>query len=183
MKPLLDFFPALAFFGAYIAADIYTATIVLIASLFLVVLVYRLWKREWHRAHLITAVVAAVLGGLTLYLHDDTFIKLKPTLVYAVFALALFGSHLIGSKVLLARIPQTSVRLPDAVWRRVNLAWGLFFVFCALLNLFVAYTYSQDTWVKFKTFGFTAIMFVFLLAHAPFLARYLQESESPDTSP
>jgi intracellular septation protein len=177
MKTLLDLLPAIAFFGAYLATDIYTATIALIASLVFVVIVYRLWKKEWHKAHLVTAIVASLLGGLTLYLHDDLFIKLKPTLVYTVFALALFGSHVIGDKVLLARIPQSSVRLPDAVWRKVNLAWGLFFVFCALLNLYVAFSYSQDTWVKFKTFGFTALMFVFLIAHAPFLSRYLQDGE------
>lgn len=175
MKILLDFLPAAAFFGAYLLGDIYTATIALIASLFFVVAVYRIWKGEWHKSHLITAIVAAVLGGLTLYWRDDRFIRLKPTLVYAAFAIALLGSQFIGKKVLLARIPQNSVQLPDAVWRKVNLAWVVFFAGCAVLNLYVAEHYSQDTWVKFKTFGFTLLMFAFLLAHAPFLSRYLSE--------
>ncbi len=178
MKALLDFLPALAFFGAYLASDIYTATAVLIGALFVLVIAYRLLENRWHKAHLITALVAGALGGMTLYLRDDTFIKLKPTLVYAVFAIALFGSHFIGSKVLLARIPQSSVQLPDSVWRKVNMAWVLFFVFCAALNLVVAYGYSQDFWVKFKTFGFTALMFVFMVGHVPFLSRYLQEAEN-----
>lgn len=173
MKALLDLAPALIFFGAYLLADIYTATVALVVSLFVVVALYRLWKRQWHKAHLATAVIAALLGGLTVYVHDPVFIKLKPTAVYAVFSLALLASHAIGPQVLLERIPQTAFRLPPPVWRKVNFAWALFFAFCALLNLYVARHYDEATWVRFKTFGFTVLMFVFMLAHAPFLSRYL----------
>jgi intracellular septation protein len=175
VKFLLDFSPALLFFGAYLLADIYVATGVLIASLFGIVGVYWFWKRELHKAHLVTALVAALLGGLTIYIHDPTFIKVKPTVVYGIFALVLLGSQFIGDKPLLQRIPQRAIVMPDAVWRRVNLAWALFFVLCAVLNLYVAERFDEATWVKFKTFGFTALMFVFLLAHAPFLARYLPQ--------
>lgn len=175
MKFLLDFSPALLFFGAYFLTDIYTATAVLIGALFALVVVYWVWKRELHKAHLATAVVAAVLGGLTIYIHDPMFIKFKPTAVYAVFALALLGSHFIGERVLLQRIPQKAFTLPDAVWRKVNLAWVLFFLGCALLNLYVAASYDEATWVKFKTFGFTVLMFVFMMAHLPFLQRYLPQ--------
>ncbi len=177
MKTLLDLLPAAAFFGAYLYGGIYTATGVLVASLFFVVIVYRLWKKEWHKTHLITAIVAGVMGGLTLYIHDPAFIKLKPTVLYAVFSVALLGSHVIGGKVLLARIPQATFQLPEPVWRRVNLAWAVFFAICAVLNYYVAMSYDEVTWVKFKTFGFTALMFVFMLAHAPFLMRYLQQDE------
>lgn len=180
MKFFLDLLPALAFFGVYLAADIYVATAALIASLFVVVAVYRVWRGEWHKTHLITAVLALVLGGLTIYVRDPAFIKFKPTAVYAVFALVLLGSHVIGERVLLQRIPQSMVRMPDAVWRRVNLAWALFFAFCAALNWYVAEAYDEATWVKFKTFGFTVLMFVFMLAHAPFLSRYLQQDRPSD---
>jgi len=175
MKFLLDMLPALAFFGAYYLADIYTATIALIVSLFLLVTIYWFWEKRLHKAHFITAMVALVLGGITLAVHDPAFIKYKPTVVYAVFALALLGSHLVGDRVLLARLPQKSIQLPQPVWRKVNFVWALFFAFCAVLNLYVAANFSEATWVKFKTFGFTALMFVFLLAHAPFLSRYLQQ--------
>jgi intracellular septation protein len=77
--------------------------------------------------------------------------------------------------VLLARIPQDVIALPEPVWRKVNLAWALFFLGCAALNWYVAHHYDEATWVKFKTFGFTALTFVFLLAHAPFLSRYLPQ--------
>jgi intracellular septation protein len=176
VKFLLDFAPALLFFAAYFLADIYVATAVLIVAAIGLVLVYRLWQGRWHQSHMVVAVLATVLGGLTLIIQDPSFIKFKPTAVYGVFALALLGSHFVGKQVLLARIPQQTFKFPDPVWRRVNLAWGVFFIGCAALNWYVAGHYDEATWVKFKTFGFTALMFVFLLAHAPFLARYLPQA-------
>lgn len=175
MKFLLDLAPALLFFGAYYLGNIYIATGVLIAALFGLVLAYWLWKRQIHKVHLVTAIVAGVLGGMTIYIHDPAFIKFKPTALYAIFAIALLLSHLVGERVLLARIPQTTIQLPESVWRRVNLAWAVFFGICALLNLYIAQHYDEATWVKFKTFGFSALMFAFLVAHTPFLARYLPQ--------
>ncbi|MBI2382805.1 MAG: septation protein IspZ [Gammaproteobacteria bacterium] len=175
MKTLLDLAPALLFFGAYLARDIYVATAVLIAALFGVVAAYWLWKRELHKGHLVAAVLAAVLGGVTLYVHDPVFIKLKPTAVYAVFALALIASHFVGGRVLMQRLGEKALPLPEPLWRRLNLAWAAFFVGCAALNLYVAEAYDEATWVKFKTFGFSALMLLFMLAHAPFVSRYLPQ--------
>lgn len=177
MKLLLDNLPLLAFFAAYFVYDLYVATAALIAGSVATVLIYRIWKGQWQRVQIAVAVVASVLGGMTLYLHDPNFIKIKPTVVYAMFAIALLGSHFIGARVLLARLPQNVVTLPDAVWRRVNLAWAAFFAVCSALNLYIAFHFSEAAWVKFKTFGFTGMMFVFLLAHAPILARYLNQDE------
>ena len=175
MKFLLDYSPALLFFGMYFLADIYVATAVLIVSAIALVLIYRLRQGKWHKTHLTVAVLATVLGGLTLIIRDPVFIMFKPSAVYAVFALALLGSHFVGERVLLARLPQKLIDLPEPVWRKVNLAWALFFLGCAALNFYVAGHYDEATWVKFKTFGFTVLMFVFLIAHAPFLHRYLPQ--------
>jgi intracellular septation protein len=177
MKFLLDFAPALIFLGVYATYGIYTATIALIIALFALVAIYWLRERRIHKAHLVTAIIAAVLGGLTLYIRDPAFIMYKPSVVYGVFALVLLGSHVIGDRVLLARLPQKAITLPDPVWRKVNFAWALFFIGCALLNLYVAHHYTEATWVKFKTFGFTALMFVFMIGHAPFLKAYLPKDE------
>lgn len=177
MKQILDFLPALAFLGGYFLGDIYQATIALIASLALVVVAYGVLERRLHKAHFITLLVAAALGGLTLYVHDPRFIKFKPTAVYALFAIALLASHWIGPQVLMQRLGAKLVALPDAIWRRVNLAWVLFFSLLAVLNLLVAANFSEATWVKFKVFGFTVLTFAFMLAHAPFLARYLPNEE------
>ncbi|MFP5306532.1 MAG: septation protein A [Gammaproteobacteria bacterium] len=175
MNMLLDFAPALLFFGAYYLYGIYVATAVLIVALIALVGVYWLREKRIHKAHFITALVAAALGGLTLWIRDPAFIQFKPTAVYAVFALALLASHVIGDKVLLARLPQKTIQLPDPVWRRVNIAWAAFFAFCAVLNLYIAQHFSEKVWVQFKTFGFTGLMFVFLMAHVPFLRRYLPD--------
>lgn len=177
MNFLLDTAPAILFFAAYSYAGIYTATAVLIVALFALVGVYWLKEKRIHKMHLITAIVSAVFGGLTLAVHDPAFIKFKPTVLYALFSIALLASHVIGDRVLLQRIPQKAIVAPDAVWRRLNFIWALFFAFCAALNLYVAAHYDEATWVKFKTFGFTALMFVFLLCHAPVLMRY-QQTES-----
>src|SRR3546814_11585644 len=84
-------------------------------------------EHRLHKAHFITTLVALVLGGLTIYVHDARFIKFKPTVVYAVFSLALLGRHLIGDRVLLARLAQKSIQLTDTIWRKVNFAWAHFF--------------------------------------------------------
>ena len=177
MKVLFDYAWVPLFGGAYLYGGIYLATEVLIATLFAMVGAWWLWKRELNKTYLAIALMTGVLGGLTLYLRDPEFIKFKPTAVYLAFSAALLGSHFFGDRVLLARMPQHAITLPDAVWRRVNLAWGVYFFGCALLNLYVAGHYDEATWVKFKLFGFTALTFLFALAHLPFLWRYLPQEE------
>ncbi|HEU0195913.1 MAG TPA: septation protein IspZ [Nevskiaceae bacterium] len=177
MNSLLDLIPALLFFGAYLYKGIYAATAVLIVAMFALVAVYWFKDHRLHKLYLVTAIVAGVFGGLTLYLRDPLFIKLKPTVAYGLIAIVFLASQFIGKKVVLARIPQKVIELPDAVWRRLNLAWVGFFVFCALLNLYIAYGFSEKVWVNFNVFGFTALTFVFLLAHAPFLMHYLPSDD------
>jgi intracellular septation protein len=175
MKLALDYSPLVAFFLAYYFGDIYVATGVLMATLWLVFFTHRLAFGQWSKTYLWVGLIATVLGALTLYLRDPAFIKLKPTIVYGVLSAALIASHFVGDKVLVARLPQQVLVMPDAVWRRVNLAWAFFFAGCAVLNLYVAHQFSEATWVKFKVVGFTVLPFLFALANAPFLSRYLIE--------
>lgn len=175
MAAILDLIPAALFFAAYALYGLYVATAVLIVASWILVAAVWFRTRRVPQMQLAVAIVVAVFGGLTLALHDPGFIKIKPTVLYGALALALLGSHFIGDKVLLARIPQQMIVMPDAMWRRVNLAWVAFFVFCAALNLYVAANFSEATWVKVKVFGFTGLTFVFLLLHAPFLSRYFVE--------
>lgn len=179
MAAVLDLIPALLFVAAYALYGLYVATAVLIVACWALVGVLWLQRRRLPAMALGVAVVASVFGGLTLALHDPAFIKLKPTIFYGALAAVLLGSQFIGDKVLLARVPQQLVVMPETIWRRVNLAWVVFFVGCALLNLYVAAHYSEATWVKIKAFGFTALMFVFLLLHAPFLSKYLVDPDAP----
>lgn len=176
MNALIDFLPAVAFFVAWKLYGVYAATAVLIAAMFALVAWYGVRERRLHKVHFFTALVAAVLGGITLYVHDARFIKFKPTVIYAVFALVLLGSQVIGGTVLLQRLGRKTLELPDAVWRRVNLAWAIFFAFSALLNWYIAFHLPEAVWVNFKVYGFSVLMLVFLLAHLPFLKRYLPQS-------
>jgi intracellular septation protein len=177
MTQLLDLLPLGLFFAAYSLYDLYVATGVLIAASFALVLVQWLRTRKLPRVTLFTALAVGVFGGLTIWLRDPQFIKLKLTFIYAIFALALLGSQVVGARVLMARLGSATITLPEPVWRRVNFAWALFFLLCAGLNLYVADNFSEAVWVKFKVFGVTALMFAFILLHAPFLARYLPDDE------
>ncbi|HEX4871722.1 MAG TPA: septation protein IspZ [Nevskiaceae bacterium] len=180
---LLDLLPGLLFLAALYLGDIYQATAVLIVSL-LALAGLHWWKDgRPHKLHTTAALAALVLGGLTLLLRDSSFVKYKTSVVNGLIAAALLGSHVIGDKVLLARLPQQAIRLPDAVWRRVNLAWAGFFTGIALLNLYVMQHFDDRSWGLFKTFGVSVLMFIFLLAHLPFLSRYLPQDEAAKPGP
>ena len=182
MKSLIDLLPALLFLAALFLGDIYKATATLMASLVLLAAWY--WWRDGkpHKLHTFSAAVVLVLGGATLLIQDSSFVKYKTTVVNGIIALLFLGSHVIGDKVLLQRIPQQAVVMPDAIWRRVNVAWAFFFGSVAALNLYVMHNFDDRTWGLFKTVGVSALMFVFMLGHLPFLARYVQH-EPPPTPP
>ena len=175
MKFLFDFFPVLLFFIAYKLHDIYVATVVAIAASFVQVGWYWLQNRRFEKMHIIMLVLIVVLGGLTLALQDETFIKWKPTLVNWAFAIAFVGSQFIGSKPIVQRLMESAIKLPDQVWLRLNIMWVLFFVFLGGLNLYVAYTFDTDTWVDFKLFGLTGLSFAFIIAQAFYIGRYVKE--------
>lgn len=175
MHKWIDSVPAVAFLAAVIWRDIYFATVILVVALFALVAWYGVMEKRIHRMHLGTALVALVLGGLTLAIHDPLFIKFKPTAVYLVFAVILAASHFFASGVIMQRLGRSMIELPEPLWRRINLAWAVFFVFCAGLNVVFALSLSDEHWALVKTFGFTALMFLFLLAHLPFVSAYLPE--------
>ncbi len=171
--------PALLFVGAVFLTNIYTATAILIVALFGLVAFYAVVEKRLHKMHFGTAVAALVLGGLTLAVRDPLFIKYKPTVIYAVFALIITTSHFIGERVVMQRLGHKTLQMPEELWRRINMAWALFFAGCAGLNAVLAVSLSDEHWALVKTFGFTGLMFVFLLAHIPFVHRYLPEDGKP----
>ena len=177
MKSLIDLIPALLFFGALVKYDIFIATAVLIPALFVAAMGHWYIDKKLPKTQIWVAVMALVLGGSTLLLRDPLFIKIKPTIIYLIFAIVLYGSRFIGEKPLLARIPQNMLVMPQPVWDRLHTAWALFFLFNAALNIYV-FTYFDDvTWGAYKAFGVTVMMFVFMMAHIPFLHKYIQEDE------
>ena len=184
MKFLFDLFPLLLFFAAFKLYDIYVATSVAIVASFAQVGYYWLQHHKFETMHLITLAVIVVFGGLTLVLHDDNFIKWKPTILYWVFASLVLGSHAFGKKTAMERMLGKQLALSPRVWRYYNLSWGLFFLVAGALNLYVAFYYAlhepadvrQATWVNFKVFGLMGLTLGFAAIQALFLARYMKET-------
>ncbi|MGD2119791.1 MAG: septation protein A [Chromatiales bacterium] len=178
MKFLADFFPILLFFIAYKFYGIYVATAVAIAASFVQVGYSKLRHKKVEKMHLVTLVLLVVFGGLTLVLRDPLFIKWKPTVVNWLFAVAFLGSPLFSEKNLLQRMMDQAVTLPAKIWQRLNLVWVAFFISIGLLNLYVAFNYSEETWVNFKLFGMMGITFVFVIAQGFYIARHVADNNN-----
>ncbi len=177
MKLLFDLFPVILFFIAFKFAGVFAATAAAIGATFAQVawVKYRHGKVDtmlWVSLGIIT-----VFGGATLLLHDETFIKWKPTILYWFFAAALLFSNILFRKNLLRAMLSEKLSLPDRVWGNLNLAWSAFFGALGLLNLYVAFSYSTDAWVNFKLFGTTALMLLFILAQSALLAKHVEEDK------
>ena len=121
--------------------------------------------------------IISVFGGATLILHDETFIKWKPSVLYWLFSLILLGSNIFFKKNLMQSLLKEKMALPLRVWNRLNLSWSLFFLLLGFINLYVAFNYSTDTWVNFKLFGFTGMMLVFIIGQSAWLSKYIDEKK------
>ncbi len=178
MKLLFDFFPIILFFAAYKLQGIYVATLVAIVATFVQVGWLWLCHRRVETMHLVTLGLIVVFGGATLYLHDEQFIKWKPTVINWLFGLAFLVSQFVGKKPFIQRMMGGNIELPPSVWSRLNLSWALFFLFLGAVNLFVVYIFDTDTWVNFKLFGMLGLTLAFVIVQALFLSRYLPEPQS-----
>ncbi len=123
--------------------------------------------------------IIAVFGGATLALHDETFIKLKPTVLYWLFGAVIAAADLLFRRNLIRAMLGAQVLMPDAAWARLNWSWAAFFAFMGAANLYVAYNFSTDTWVNFKLFGGMGLMLLFVLLQALFFARHIEEKKEP----
>ena len=174
MQILADYFPLILFFVAFKWQGIYVATAVAIVASIAQIGWLR-WKRgRIAPVHWMSLAIITVFGGATLILHDDTFIKWKPTVLYGLFGTILAVGRLGFGRNLISYVMQGIV-LPQAVWARVTWSWVAFFAFMAVLNWYVAFHYPLDTWVNFKVWGGMGLFLVFALAQGMFLARHLQE--------
>lgn len=180
MKMLADLFPVILFFIAYQLFDIYVATQVAIAAAVLQVAYHKLRYGKVENTQWLTLGLLVVFGGLTLALRDPTFIKWKPTVVNWLFAAAFLLSQIFMRRSLLRRMMDHAIALPDAAWLRLNTAWVTFFFGMGVLNLYIAYNFSEQTWVNFKLFGFLGLTLAFMLAQGFYLARHMQ-TDTPTT--
>ena len=173
MKLLLDFLPIALFFGAYKLFDIFVATGVLMAATVLQMGTIYLLDRKLQAMHKITLALILVFGSLTLLLHDDTFIKWKPTLLYTGLAVALAFALWVMKKSFLKLLLGSQLVLPDTVWMRLNVAWIMYCVFMAALNSYVALYFSTDTWMNFKLWGYVFPL-SFIVAQGIYIAPFIK---------
>ena len=178
MKFLFDIFPVVLFFAAFKFFGIYTATTVAIIATALQIGWAWLKHRKVENMQWISLALIVVFGGATLLLRDETFIKWKPTVLYLLFAATLLVSNFAFHKNLIKSMMEKQVSAPDAVWKKLLFGWAGFFAVMSVLNLYVAYNYSTDTWVSFKLFGGIGLMIVFVLGQAVLLAPHMKEKET-----
>ncbi|MGE4220085.1 MAG: septation protein A [Alphaproteobacteria bacterium] len=171
LKPASDYGPLAVFFAAYWLGDLLTATAALMAATALALAASLVLERRVPLLPLITAAVVGIFGGLTLWLADETFIKMKPTIVQLLFAAILFGGLLFG-KPLLKPLLESAWKLRERGWTLLTFRFAVFFLVMAGLNELVWRTQSTDVWVNFKVFGIILITFLFTLAQVPMIGRY-----------
>ena len=165
LGPLILFFVANAYFGLFRATGIFmVATIVTLAVSWAL-------TRRLAIMPLVSAVVVLIFGSLALYLQNETFIKIKPTIIYLLFGGTLLGGLAFG-RPLLGYVFDSVFRLDDTGWRKLTLRWGLFFLAMAALNEAVRLYFDTDTWVAFKAFGFVPLTIAFTLSQMPLIQRH-----------
>ena len=155
-------------------AGIFVATAVFMVAILASLAVSYALTRHLPVMAMVTAVIVVVFGGLTLVLHDETFIKMKPTIIYVMFAALLFGG-LWFNKPLLAIVFDSVFDLTPEGWRKLTLRWAVFFLALAVLNEIVWRTQSTDVWVNFKVFGVMPMTFIFAALQYPLLQKYATE--------
>jgi intracellular septation protein len=177
MKQLLEFIPIILFFIAFKFYDIYVATaVVIVATLIQVTITWFKYKKvevmQW-----ITLGLILVMGGATLYLQDEQFIKWKLTIIEWLFGFAFLGSQFFGKKPFVERMMGANLELPSPIWKKLNLMWATFFISVGFINIYVMQNYNTDDWVTFKTFGVPALMLIFIVFQMFFIYKYIPKTE------
>jgi intracellular septation protein len=174
MKFLFDLFPVVLFFVAFKVFDIYVATAAAIAATFLQIGWLKWKRRRVDTMMWVTLAIIVVFGGATLLLHDETFIKWKPTVLYWLFGAILAVGRVAFRRNLLAALMK-GMALPDPIWARVTWVWVAFLVGMGVANLYVAQNYPTAIWVNFKVWGAMILFFLLAVGTVASVARYLPE--------
>ncbi|MFZ2298834.1 MAG: septation protein A [Burkholderiales bacterium RIFCSPLOWO2_12_FULL_64_99] len=156
-------------------APVLLATVVVVVATMLQILVLKALGKRVDKMLWAGLAVVVVLGGLTLWFHDETFIKWKPTVIYWLMSAGFLITEIVLGKKMLRQMMGGQVDVPEAVWRNLGWAWVLFFAGMGVLNLWVAFNFPTDTWVSFKMWGSLGLTLVFTLAQGVYLSRHMTE--------
>lgn len=178
MQLLFDFFPVIAFFVAYKLADIYVATGVIIAAVVIQVGIQWYRHRKVSPMTLISGALVLVFGTITLLVHDKTFIQWKPTVLNWLFGAGFLVSQFFGEQPVIQRLMGANLSLERPLWIKLNLMWVAFFFVMGALNLYVAFSFDESTWVNFKLFGMLGLTMVFALLQGVWLSSKLPADET-----
>jgi intracellular septation protein len=178
MKFLFDLFPVILFFIAFKIWGIYAATAVAIVASFVQIGWVWLRHRKVDKMLWMSLVVIVVFGGATLALHDETFIKWKPTVLYWLFCATLLVGALGFRKNLIKSMMKEQITLPEPAWNKLLASWIGFFAMMGVANLYVAFNYSTDVWVNFKLFGGMGLMLIFVIMQALMLSKYVIDKDA-----
>ena len=182
MKFLFDFFPVILFFVAFKVSDIFVATAVAIAATVVQIGWVLARGKKVTNMQWMSLAIIVIFGGATLILRDETFIKWKPSVLYWLAGVVFLGGLAFGTNLVKA-VMSEGLALPEPIWTKLCVAWGIFFLCKGTLNLWVAYNFSTETWVNFKLFGGIGLMVAFVIAQALWLSKYVHEEPPKDASP
>lgn len=183
MQLLIDFFPIIVFFAVYRLYGIYAATAAIIVAMALQIAYQWVRHRTVSKMLLVSAVLVALLGGITLALQDPLFIQWKPTIVNWLFAAAFLGSHWIGDKTLTQRVMDHAIQLEPDFWRQLNWMWVANFLVLGAVNIYVVYNFDEATWVNFKLFGILGLTLLTAIGQAIWISARTQTHESAEKEP
>jgi intracellular septation protein len=178
MQLLIDYIPIVIFIVAYFFKDIYFATAVLMATMPVILLLQWLVTRKVNRIYLASTALILVLGAATLFFRNPLFLYWKPTVLNWVIGLVFLGSLWVGDKPIVQRMLGAAAELTNEQWRTLNLIWVGFFGFVGAVNIYVAYSFSEAFWVKFKLFGMLGLTLVFIIVQSIWLSIAMKKQES-----
>ena len=178
MQLFVDYLPILAFFGAYFYKDIYFATAVLMAVMPVVLVAQYLLTKKTNKIYVASTALVLVLGTATLMFRNPQFLFWKPTVLNWAIALVFLGSQFVGDKTIVERMMGAAATLQKDQWNKLNLMWVVFFVFVGGVNIYVAFNYTEETWVKFKLFGMLGLTLLFVIVQTVWLTLVINKNEA-----
>ena len=179
MKLILDFLPIVIFVAVYkYTNDIIIATAALIPATIIAIGYSWFKEKKIEKMQIITLALVITMGGATVIFQDKTFIQWKPSVVNWLFAITFLGSQFIGKKTIIERMMGAQIVLKNKTWNILNIAWVLFFTSMGIVNLYVAFNYSEETWVNFQLFGMIGLPVIFIIAQGIYISLNSKTSES-----